>query len=130
MTYFLIFLAVVVAAVAGLYLVGLKKPQTENAVYDDVLATPVANLPPVLLPVEPAPADVDKLRFSLGLRGYRMDQVDEVLDRLRDELAAKDLRIAELVAGTPDTGAAAELDAPVASTHAGSPAPAHTESAS
>ena len=84
----------------------------------------------MLLPGEPAPADVDKLRFSLGLRGYRMDQVDEVLDRLRDELAAKDLRIAELVAGTPDTGAAEELDAPVASTHAGSPAPAHTESAS
>ena len=29
---------------------------------------------------------VDGLRFSLALRGYRMDEVDEVLDRLVDEL--------------------------------------------
>ena len=103
MTYFLIFLAVMVAALAALYLVGLNKPETGADVYNDLLAAPVANLPPVLLPGEPAPADVDKLRFSLGLRGYRMDQVDEVLDRLRDALAAKDLRIAELesAAGLP-----------------------------
>ncbi|MGP9502190.1 DivIVA domain-containing protein [Specibacter sp. AOP5-B1-6] len=100
MTYFLIFLAVVVAAAAALYVVGLNKPQADAPVYDDALARPVANLPPVLLPDTPAPADVDRLRFSLGLRGYRMDQVDEVLDRLRDELAAKDLHIAGLEAGT------------------------------
>ncbi|MGO2540987.1 MAG: DivIVA domain-containing protein [Specibacter sp.] len=100
MTYFLIFLAVVVAAAVALYVVGLNKPQADAPVYDDALARPVANLPPVLLPDTPAPADVDRLRFSLGLRGYRMDQVDEVLDRLRDELAAKDLRIAGLEAGT------------------------------
>lgn len=108
MTYFLIFLAVMVAALAALYLVGLNKPQTGADVYNDLLAGPVANLPPVLLPGVPAPADVDKLRFSLGLRGYRMDQVDEVLDRLRDALAAKDLRIAELesIAGLPAVGKA------------------------
>lgn len=99
MTYFLIFLAVMVAAAAVLYVVGLNKPQAGVAVYDDVLGAPVANLPPVLLPGTPEPADVDKLRFSLGLRGYRMDQVDEVLDRLRDELAMKDARIAELESG-------------------------------
>ena len=34
------------------------------------------------------PADVDGLRFSRALRGYRMDEVDAVLARLRDELAA------------------------------------------
>ena len=50
------------------------------------------------LPPHPGPADVDALRFSLGLRGYRMDEVDLVLDRLRDELSARDLRIAELEA--------------------------------
>ena len=62
------------------------------------------NLPPVLLPAEAEPSDVDRLRFAVGLRGYRMDQVDQVLDELRDQLAAKDRQIAEL--GT------AELDAP------------------
>lgn len=106
-TYFLIFLAVMVAAAAALYVVGLNKPQANTEVYEDVLGTPVANLPPVLLPGAPQPADVDKLRFSLGLRGYRMDQVDEVLDRLRDELAAKDLRIAALESGNAAVPAAA-----------------------
>lgn len=40
--------------------------------------------------------DVGAVRFDLGLRGYRMDEVDDVLDRLADELAARDARIAEL----------------------------------
>ncbi|MFQ4149202.1 DivIVA domain-containing protein [Arthrobacter sp. LAPM80] len=109
MTYFLIFLAVIVAAGVALYVVGLNKPQTDGAaLYDDGLAAPVANLPPVLLPSTPAASDVDSLRFSLGLRGYRMDQVDEILDKLRDELAAKDARIAALEAGL----APAPVDAP------------------
>lgn len=116
MTYFLIFLAVMLAAAVVLYVVGLNKPDAGSPVYQDGMAAPVANLPPVLLPDAPQPADVDKLRFSLGLRGYRMDQVDEVLDRLRDELAAKDARIAELL--MPDAGSPApavdESDAAVA----------------
>ncbi|UTT68404.1 DivIVA domain-containing protein [Arthrobacter sp. DNA4] len=57
---------------------------------------PPANLPPVLLPERAVPEDVTRLRFSLGLRGYRMDQVDQVLDELRDQLAARDAELAEL----------------------------------
>lgn len=34
--------------------------------------------------------DVDAVRFSLGLRGYRMDEVDAVLDRLREEIRERD----------------------------------------
>jgi DivIVA domain-containing protein len=45
-------------------------------------------------PVEPS--DVDAVRFTVGMRGYRMDEVDEVLDRLAAEVAARDERIAEL----------------------------------
>ncbi len=41
---------------------------------------------------------VDGLRFSLALRGYRMDEVDEVLDRLVDELDRRGERISELEA--------------------------------
>ena len=41
-------------------------------------------------------AEVDGLRFTLALRGYRMDEVDAVLDRLVDELETRDARIAEL----------------------------------
>jgi DivIVA domain-containing protein len=40
--------------------------------------------------------DVDMLRFSVGLRGYRMDEVDDVLDRLAYDLEARDARIAIL----------------------------------
>jgi DivIVA domain-containing protein len=57
---------------------------------------PVASLPPVLLPAHPQPSDIDHVRFALGLRGYRMDQVDQVLDELRDQLAEKDREIARL----------------------------------
>lgn len=34
--------------------------------------------------------DVAGLRLSTSVRGYRMDEVDAVLDRLRAELAARD----------------------------------------
>jgi DivIVA domain-containing protein len=47
-------------------------------------------------------ADIDRLRFDLGLRGYRMDQVDEVLDRLANEIEARDARIAELTGAIHD----------------------------
>ncbi|VDR32808.1 DivIVA domain [Arthrobacter agilis] len=60
------------------------------------LVEPVASLPPVLLPEKPTARDVDAVRFGLGLRGYRMDQVDEVLDRLAAALAEKDAVIAGL----------------------------------
>ncbi|MFD8598480.1 DivIVA domain-containing protein [Kitasatospora sp. NPDC059646] len=42
--------------------------------------------------------DVDDLRLPMALRGYRMDEVDDVLDRLGAELALRDARIAELEA--------------------------------
>ncbi|MGI4894719.1 MAG: DivIVA domain-containing protein [Janthinobacterium lividum] len=38
--------------------------------------------------------DVDGVRFSLGLRGYRMDEVDAVLDRLREEIRERDEELA------------------------------------
>jgi DivIVA domain-containing protein len=53
--------------------------------------------------------DVDEIRLPMAVRGYRMDEVDDVLDRLGAELAYRDSRIAELeaaVAGRPGVGAA------------------------
>jgi len=41
-------------------------------------------------------SDVDGLRLPVALRGYRMADVDDVLDRLGAELAERDARIAEL----------------------------------
>ncbi len=57
-------------------------------------------------------ADVDAVRFDVGLRGYRMDEVDDLLDRLSVDLADRDTRIAELevalsgVSGSPTDAAA------------------------
>ena len=47
---------------------------------------------------EPAGGAIDGLRFTLALRGYRMDEVDDVLDRLATELDNRAERIAELEA--------------------------------
>ncbi len=58
------------------------------------LVEPVASLPPVLLPARPSAGDVDSVAFSLGLRGYRCDQVDEVLDALSAEIS----RLHEVIA--------------------------------
>lgn len=60
------------------------------------LAEPTTTLPPVLLDTDPSAADVDALRFSVGLRGYRTDQVDEVLDALSSPLRTKDAEIQRL----------------------------------
>ncbi len=68
-------------------------------------ATPDAadvGLPPG--PVQPE--DVAGLRFALAPRGYRMSEVDDVLDRLSRELADRDARLALLEAGTRGTEAA------------------------
>jgi len=60
------------------------------------LVEPVPSLPPVLLPARPTASDIGRVRFAVGLRGYRADQVDEVLEvlggeieRLRAELATR-----------------------------------------
>lgn len=34
--------------------------------------------------------DVRQVRFAVGVRGYRMDEVDALLDRLADELEARE----------------------------------------
>jgi DivIVA domain-containing protein len=49
------------------------------------------------LPESPMSADdVESLHFAVVFRGYRMDQVDDVLDRLGRELTERDDRIIEL----------------------------------
>ena len=137
-SFFLVFLAIVligVTAVIGTDLGAriLRRKRPTSMVFDDGFEEPVASLPPVLLPAEAKPADVDRVRFSLGLRGYRMDQVDQVLDELRDQLASKDAEIAGLRAhlraqgfGVPgEQSVAADIAAPdpAATNHAAAAEP-------
>ncbi|MFP5218552.1 MAG: DivIVA domain-containing protein [Actinomycetes bacterium] len=69
---------------------------------DPALAPAPPDRPDLVLPDRPMePPDVAAVRFSTAVRGYRMDEVDRVLDRLADELADRDRRIAELRGGAP-----------------------------
>ncbi|XAS66293.1 DivIVA domain-containing protein [Micrococcaceae bacterium Sec5.7] len=100
-SFFLVFLAIALIGVTVCVGVGtapgiFRNRQAGGKQIDDGFDEPVASLPAVLLPAAAEPADVDRVRFALGLRGYRMDQVDQVLDELRDQLAAKDAEIERL----------------------------------
>lgn len=100
MSFFLVFLAIVLVGAVLWTGVGLRSRKTGRqalpALLDGGFEQPPANLPPVLLPADAAPGDVDRVRFALGMRGYRMDQVDQVLDELRDQLAAARQEAVEL----------------------------------
>ncbi|MFJ6155429.1 DivIVA domain-containing protein [Pseudarthrobacter sp. NPDC092184] len=106
MSFFLVFLAIGLVGAVFWVGLGLRSGRKGNGplpvLLDGGFEQPPANLPPVLLPARAAPEDVDRVRFSLGLRGYRMNQVDQVLDELRDQLASKQEEIdalrAELLA--------------------------------
>jgi DivIVA domain-containing protein len=71
------------AVAAGAVRGGLSEPES---------SIPDAGLPEGTL----RPGDVAGLRFSLAFRGYRMDQVDDALDRLSAELTERDAEIARL----------------------------------
>ncbi|XAS63218.1 DivIVA domain-containing protein [Pseudarthrobacter sp. So.54] len=107
MSFFLVFLAIALAGAAFLLGTGRasrifrgRRGRDDEALetLNDGFDQPVANLPPVLLPAEAVASDVDRLRFAVGLRGYRMDQVDQVLDELREQITVKDRKIADLAA--------------------------------
>ena len=78
------------------------------------LAEPLPTLPPVLLPdaEELSAHDIQDIRFAVGLRGYRTDQVDQVLDRLTTTLAARDQEIVELRKAVEDSTRQANESAP------------------
>ncbi|RNI19479.1 DivIVA domain-containing protein [Flexivirga caeni] len=88
MLVFLIALLVVVIGLVVFAIVGHFGATLE----DPTRTSPFESLPRGIV----TPEDIDQVRFDQTLRGYRMGQVDEVLDRLRAELAARDEEIALL----------------------------------
>lgn len=94
MEWFIAAIAVVALGVAAVVAAGGGGSMAQDPVRDTYAMT-----------VSDDPLDseaVRGLRFGVALRGYAMDQVDAVLDRLAAELDARDARIAQL---------SAELDA-------------------
>ncbi|MBS2963635.1 DivIVA domain-containing protein [Actinocrinis puniceicyclus] len=76
------------------------------------MSEPVPDRPDLALPGDGllGRADVDRVRFSVGARGYRMDEVDDVLDRLAQEIEAREQRIAVLEGRAPRPDASPELE--------------------
>lgn len=85
----LLLIALLLAAVGAVVVVALGKVGGGMAPVQPETA------PALEGPLE-RPVDLDRARFTLAVRGYRMDQVDSVLDEARDLLAAKDEEIARL----------------------------------
>lgn len=77
---FFIVVAVIVVAYLAALLLG-------RASYDP-MPEPVRSRPLVRLPEQARARDIDTLHFDTAFRGYRMDQVDDVLDQLQARLAA------------------------------------------
>ena len=96
MSFFLVFLAIVIVAALVWAGATVVRGRSLPTVLDGGLDEPTSGLPPILLPANPTAEDIDNVRFSLGFRGYRMDQVDEVLERLRDRIAEQEEEIARL----------------------------------
>lgn len=88
MLVFLIALLVVVIGLVVFAMLGHFGTHLE----DPTGTSPFESLPRGIV----TPEDIDQVRFDQTLRGYRMGQVDEVLDRLRAELEARDEEIAML----------------------------------
>lgn len=98
MFWFLLIALVVVVAAVALVVAGGGDGPGRTAVDGLADAAPdrtVAWLPPDR-PLNRS--DLEELRLPLAVRGYRMEEVDDVLDRVGAELAERDARIAELEA--------------------------------
>ena len=101
MFWFLLIALVVVVAAVTLAVIG----GGSEAVLPEAEPDRVADGLPESRPV--VRADIDALRLPVAPRGYRMAEVDDVLDRLAAELAERDAQIAELRAARAADAAAA-----------------------
>jgi DivIVA domain-containing protein len=90
MEWFVAVVAIAALGVAAMVAAGGVGEMSSEPVYD----TYRQQLPPGPLGAE----DIRRARFGLALRGYAMNQVDDLLERLAREVADRDTRIAELTA--------------------------------
>lgn len=88
----IVVLIVLLVLVTGLAVAAVLGRFGESFMDDPVTTTPFEPLPSGPL----RSADIADVRFDQTVRGYRMGQVDDVLDRLRAELEDRDAEIARL----------------------------------
>lgn len=87
---------VVILLLVGVCVIGVTTAAALGRVRGGLDPAPV-NRADNRLPDGPVrPPDLADLSFTVALRGYRMDEVDAVLDRLTRELAERDHQLARL----------------------------------
>ena len=84
MTWFFAILIVLAMGGVAVFAAGRGAPLAEE--YDDRPDSTVPGEGPL------RPDDLRRVRFSLAVRGYRMSEVDALLDRLAHELELRDER--------------------------------------
>ncbi len=92
MVVFLIILAVLLIGLAAAFVLG-RRAGLSMGMPEPVSSAAGRGLPPG---EEITSHALGAVRFDRAVRGYRMDQVDAVLDRLRAELADREARLGEL----------------------------------
>lgn len=92
--------------VVAVLLVGVFAAMVAGRVSYDPMAAPVTTQPDTGLAEDFVARDVATVHFDTALRGYRMDQVDGVLDRLQDRLVEQERELAGLRATTGQAAAA------------------------
>jgi DivIVA domain-containing protein len=94
----------VLFTVVAVLLVGVFGAMIAGWVRYDPMPEPVTTQPDTGLPEHFRAPDITAVHFDTALRGYRMDQVDAVLDRLQERLADQERELAALRGGqeTPE----------------------------
>lgn len=92
-----VFAALIVLVLGGVAVVAAGRGEPMSPAYDD--------RPDALVPADRplVAADLKRVRFSLAFRGYRMSEVDALLERLAAQLP-ENAGEGERVAATPDSG--------------------------
>jgi DivIVA domain-containing protein len=117
--------AVVVIGVALLAGVAVVLGLVDSPLSVEPVDRPDAGLPDRALTSH----DVGGLRFRLGLRGYRMDEVDRALERLRDALYDAEQRAAAAQQAVAEAAAPRAAAAKAAAPRAAAPRAAAPEAA-
>ena len=117
-------LLAVIGVLVVLFVAAVVATNTDEVLIDVLPDAPDLDLPTTAIQAE----DLAALRFSQALRGYRMDEVDGVLERLSTELAARDRRLgalqAELVSARGGRASAPTVQPAVQPAVAAEPVPA------
>ncbi len=90
--------------VVAIGLVGVVAALASSRWHYDPMSNAASSVADAGLPDVVHAGDVDNVRFDTALRGYRIDQVDEVLDRLRDRIREQETMVRALRAERGDHG--------------------------